>query len=147
MAAASFDDGSERGGAIAPHASGVHVPVDLSVDLAHGDAEFAGGWVTESLGKRKRIDEGWELQSVKFWHGGPRSVWGLRRLCHRVHGMHLLREAAARAVEEAEGSCLLEKAAARRVGRRQRAGLRSDEEWMRKARTPEVRSACFENRT
>ena len=45
LSGASFDDGAQGGGAIAPHAGGRKVSVNLGVDLAHLDAKFVGSCV------------------------------------------------------------------------------------------------------
>jgi len=124
MTAASLDNGTEGGRAVAPHAGGPDVAMDLMMDLTHGDAEFLGTAVRRARAfpifrQWKCVHEGRELENVK--HGG-RPARGVGHLLG--HGFHGLWEAAPGAVEKSHGGGLLKKAAARRTGRGQRPRLR-----------------------
>ncbi len=142
MSRARFDDGSERCWAVAPHAGGWDVAMDLGLYLTHGDAEFAGVRYAHGLGDGECVDKGGELEDVQHRDGLVWRVWGgLLGERHLVHVVHLA-EAVAGAVEKAEGGGLLQEASAGRTGIGQRGGLRSSEA-SKKARTP-LGSACLQ---
>ncbi len=122
MAGARFDDGSERRWAVAPHACGRDIAMHFGVDLAHGDAEFAGVRYAHGLGDGECVDEGGELKDVQHGHVLAGCVGdGLLGRRHLVHVVHL-GEAVAGAVEKAECGGLLQEASAGRTGIGQRVG-------------------------
>jgi hypothetical protein len=110
FAATGFDEWSEGRGAVAPHACGRDVAMDLGMNLLHRDAEGALAVVecgTRSFGEWQGIDEGRELQRVEH---GSRLAGCVRP--RRLHGIHRhLGEGALCAVEQAECGGLLQKGA------------------------------------
>jgi hypothetical protein len=124
MARAGFDDGGEGGWAVAPHAGGWDVAMDLGVDLAYGDAEFAGVGYSHCFWQREGVDEGRKLKDVQHWDrlagGGGDGCVGC--LVHVAHLGEALCEAMAGAMEEAKGGGLLQEASAGRAGIGQRVG-------------------------
>ena len=99
LVGANLEGGAEGVGAVAPHAGDGHVPVDLGVDLAHGDGE-RGSTVMEGGGDNRRdgkgIDEGREGQRVEHGRRDVRRIRSgscgagalviLRRLAGHRHG-------------------------------------------------------------
>jgi hypothetical protein len=118
-AGASFDDGREGGGAVAPHAGRRDVAVNLRVDLAHGDTKFLRIVAWSRLRDGEGVDEWGEFEDVEHRYAGAGSVGADclagRQLAHVVHALHL-GEAATGAVEEAQSSGLLEEATAGGAG-------------------------------
>ncbi len=79
MVGAGLDDGTEGCGAVAPHAGGFDVAMDLMMDLTHGDAEFLGialrrAGVFAVLRQWQRVHEGRQLENVKHGSRLARSV-------------------------------------------------------------------------
>jgi hypothetical protein len=121
MAAAGFDNGRERSGAVAPHSGGWEIAVDLGVDLAHGDAKFVrGGGAWGRFRDGEGVNESRKLEDVQHGCAGAGGVWADsfagRQLVHVVlHSLHLSK-AAAGAVDEAQSGGLLEEASAGGAG-------------------------------
>ena len=72
FAGAGFDERCEGSWAVAPHAGGGDVAMDLGVDLLHGDGEGAVAVLergTDGFGEREGVDEGCEREGVE--HRGP----------------------------------------------------------------------------